>query len=115
MTDAEKVAFAVVWWEAKQCPGCFNPLEDVAGKADGHRMDGELWYGGSASNLNLCSWTAEHLAALVHIGSGVVRYDRGTGVHGHEPAGRGDGSPRETAPTRCSSDLPLPGGSQHDT
>ena len=99
MTDVDKYVAARFYYTEGVCPGCGSDLEDVAGKADGHRRDGELWYGGSTSNINLCPWTADQLAALVHIGSGMVKYDRGTGGTNRPPAGETAPS-REIAPTR---------------
>ena len=105
MTDAEKVASARFFYEMGVCPGCGYPLENVAGAGAGHSAsDGAIRGGGPRGDM--CSWSADDLAALVHIGSGLVKY--------HPPSGTTAPQGRRPPPERlprpgASSDLPLSG------
>jgi hypothetical protein len=98
VTDVDKIAFAVGWYELRQCPGCFAPLESVAGKGAGHSTaDGAIRGGGPRGDM--CEWSADDLAALVHIGSGMVKYHSSTDRSRRPSVGETAPS-RETAPTR---------------
>ena len=87
MSAADKVAFARLWYRRGVCPGCGAPLTAVAGTGKRHFLGGQTVArrGGrvrtdagepngrlSASDPLLCNWDADDLAALVHIGSGLV-------------------------------------------
>lgn len=74
-------------YERGVCPGCGADLVDVAGQGDRHYQGGQLLWSNPArvtvagelagrgvisSDPRLCIWDADQLAALVHIGSGLV-------------------------------------------
>ncbi len=84
-----KQEFAKHWFDRGVCPGCGAPLVKVAGIGTRHYLAGQTVIRGSnrtrqtqagesTSNSvprddpRLCPWTADQLAALVHIGSGLV-------------------------------------------
>lgn len=87
MTAAQKFAIARQWYEKGECPGCRAPLRVVAGQGLAHiKPHGRYKSGGSyriapaegyvvgagAGSMDRCSWTADQLAALVHMGSGLI-------------------------------------------
>lgn len=84
MNDEEKIILAKYWYDKGVCPGCKAPLKKVAGQSKRHwKSDqlvsrkggriktylGELHNGAAAStdDVRLCPYTADDLAALVHI------------------------------------------------
>jgi hypothetical protein len=82
---ASKADFARKWYELGVCPGCGSPLEDVAGKGIRHSHNHNhprIYVAGTETGPEppgyVCPWSADDLAALVHIGSGMV-YGGGTG------------------------------------
>lgn len=94
MTPDAIRGFCEYWYERNACPGCGAALTAVAGESVGHYLPGqevrdhgprsrgdtritapgELWSGGvlKPTDPRLCRWTADQLAALAHIGSGMV-------------------------------------------
>lgn len=88
MNAKEKQAFCRWWYAKGVCPGCGAPLPDVAGQGDKHYLPGQAMYvpngiritvlGEPASRSisptdhRVCPYDADTLAALVHIGSGLI-------------------------------------------
>lgn len=90
MTAAERYRLARYWYQRGECPGCGAPLTRVAGQGRCHYLPGQpIAIGGRSTRestlgevvgngaINMadprvCRCTADELAALVHIGSGLV-------------------------------------------
>lgn len=88
--DAPKVAFAKEWYARGECPGCGAPLAKVAGRGLGHWLPGqrvttpkglhvtslgewqETFGTAGPTDTRRCPWSADDLAMLVHLGSGLV-------------------------------------------
>jgi hypothetical protein len=86
----DKVEYARHWYTKGVCPGCGTSLELVAGRGYIHYKPGQRVkrasgiaitepgetrdsYGSLKPYDNrICNWTGDDLAALVHIGSGMV-------------------------------------------
>lgn len=92
MTTQERVEFARRWYALGVCPGCGAELVKVAGQGERHYLAGQtvatasqssprittagelIRSGGNllSGDLRLCRWSADALAALVHVGSGLA-------------------------------------------
>jgi hypothetical protein len=76
MTPTEKIARARELYALGVCPGCGAPLEKVAGQGVAHYRNGgvvlSLGRSLTSADPRLCPWSADRLAALVHLGSGLV-------------------------------------------
>jgi hypothetical protein len=85
----EKQAFCRWWYAKGVCPGCGAPLPAVAGQGDLHYLPGQAIHGPvgtarttvlgelaprsmPAKDRRVCPYDADTLAALVHIGAGLI-------------------------------------------